>query len=207
MADNLTYTYDVISPINERWPKLGDKLVSPGYDAFLALESAERRYRLQKGYKRAGDILIQRALEECHNKNNLVFPALFNYQHYIELALKAIIERHGYRADVSPSRNHDLSQLWRQFLRVVEAFGLDPSEIVIASVGACVAEFASIDAGSTAFRYVQDLSSDAYGGKGINLVHLHDTMNGIENFFECSDLEFTHQADIAEEEFVTSVNG
>jgi hypothetical protein len=34
---------------------------------------------------------------------------------------------------------------------------------------------------------------------GLDLVRLHDVMNGIENFFECAELEFTHQSEMAAE--------
>ena len=34
---------------------------------------------------------------------------------------------------------------------------------------------------------------------GLDLVRLHGVMNGIENFFECVDADFTHKADCAAE--------
>jgi hypothetical protein len=34
---------------------------------------------------------------------------------------------------------------------------------------------------------------------GLDLVRLHDVMNGIENFFECADLDFTYKTDCATE--------
>ena len=80
---------------------------------FWRREVDERNYRLLQGYKRAGDILIQRALADPYDRDNLVFPAIFNYRHYIELALKAIIEEHGPFAGVSLGpKNHKLIELW-----------------------------------------------------------------------------------------------
>ncbi len=35
--------------------------------------------------------------------------------------------------------------------------------------------------------------------EGLDLVQLHDVMNGIENFFKCFDLDFTHKEEIETE--------
>jgi hypothetical protein len=56
--------------------KAGDRLLSPGRDAFLAEGAAERSYRLLAGYKQAGDILIQHTLAERYDCDNLFLPAL-----------------------------------------------------------------------------------------------------------------------------------
>jgi hypothetical protein len=201
VADDRTYNYDVFSRFTERWPKAGDRLLSPGRDSFLAEGAAERNYRLLRGYKRAGDILIQSALAERCDRDSLIFPALFNYRHYIELALKAIIEDHGAFAGVSlGSKNHKLPELWQLVLKVAAAFGDDCSDAV--AVGRCIDEFSTVDASSTAFRYACNLdgSTPTLPSDGLDLVRLHDVMNGIENFFECADLDFSHKAELAAED-------
>jgi len=197
-----TYDYDVFDAITERWPKAGDKLLSPGRDTFLAEGHAERSYRLLRGYKRAGDILIQQALAERSDRNNLVFPALFNYRHYIELALKAIVDEHGAFAEVYlESKNHKLPDLWRLYVKIAAAFGNDCSDIATAAVGEFIEEIDGVDASATVFRYAQTLKGDTpdLPKNGLDLVRLHDVMNGIENFFKCADLDFTHKAGCAAE--------
>jgi hypothetical protein len=148
-------SYDVFSRFTERRPAAGDRLFSPGCDAFLAEGAAERNYRLLlRGYKRAGDILIQNALAERYDRDSLIFPAIFNYRHYIELALKAIIEDHGAFAGVSlGSKNHKLPELWQLFVKTAKAFGDDCSDATAVAVSRCIDEFAAVDASSTAFRY------------------------------------------------------
>jgi len=200
VADERTDSYTIFDRFSERWPKAGDRLLSPGRDTSFAEKADERNYRLLKGYKRAGDILVQNALEELYDCENLVFPALFNYRHYIELALKAIIEDHGAFAGVSlGSRNHELPELWQMFLKIAIAFGNDDSAAEAVAVGNCIDEFVKIDANSTTFRYARDLKGciPALPRDGLDLVRLHDVMNGIENFFECADLDFTHKAELA----------
>ncbi len=200
MADDRAYSYDVIERFTERWPEIGDRLLSPGRDTFLAEDAFERRFRLLRGYKRAGDVLVQTALAQRYDRDNLVFPALFNYRHYIELALKATVDEHGGFAGVTlGAKNHKLPELWGLFLAVAKAFGNDCSDHATVAVGKCIAEFDSVDTSSTVFRYAQNLngSTPALPGDGLDLVRLHDVMNGIENFFECADLHFTHKQECA----------
>jgi hypothetical protein len=202
MTEPFGYSYDVFKRFTERWPKSGDRLLSPGRDTFLAEEAEERNYRLLRGYKRAGDILIQSALADRADCKNLVFPALFNYRHYIELALKAIIEDHGAFAGVSRAdKNHKLPELWKLFIAIASAFGNDCSDAASVAVGKCIDELVAVDASSTVFRYARSVRGDipALPNDGLDLVRLHDVMNGIENFFECSDLDFSHKADLAAE--------
>ena len=178
-----------------RWPKAKDRLLMPGRDIHIADCIDERSYRLLKGYKRAGDILVQQALSDRTDSENLVFPALFNYRHFIELALKSIIEKHGPFAGITDfNRNHRLPELWSLFLKIAISFHDDPEELAAVGVGKCIRELAKIDANSTAFRYVTNLDGEISTlPDWLDLTNLHDVMNGIENFFECADLGFSEK--------------
>jgi hypothetical protein len=202
MTDDEAYSYNVFERVTERWPEASDRLLWPGRDTFLAEEADERNYRLLRGYKRAGDILIQNALADRADCQNLIFPALFNYRHYVELALKAIIDDHGRFAGVSlGQKNHKLPELWQLFCVVAAAFGNDCSSEAAIAVGECINEFATVDASSTVFRYACNVRGDTpvLPTDGLDLVRLHDVMNGIENFFECAELDFDHKRDMATE--------
>jgi len=159
----------------------------------------ERRFRLIRGYKRAGDVLIKQVLSERSDRDNLVFPVLFNYRHYIELALKAIIEEHGPFAGVAPrSNNHRLPVLWDAFLQVAIKFQNDPTDAAAVAVGQCIGELAAIDANSTTFRYAKTIWGDVPAlPERLDLLQLYDAMNGIENFLECADLDFSYKTDCA----------
>lgn len=197
-----SYSYDVFERFTERLPKADDRLFSPGHDSFFADATAERNYRMLQGYKRAGDVLIQNALADPYDRHSLIFPALFNYRHYIELALKAIVEEHGAFAGISlGSKNHKLSELWGLFVKIATAFGHDGSNELVVAVGACIGEFADVDTNSTVFRYPSNLdgSTTPLPRHGIGLMRVHDVMNGIENFLEGADLDFTHKAESAAE--------
>ena len=203
MSDEPLDLDDVFGRFPSRWPKPGDRLLSPSRNAYLAEAGDERNYRLLRGYKRAGDILTKSALADRANRPNLIFPALFNYRHYIELALKAIIEEHGAYAGVRlEKKNHKLPELWTLFLKIAVAFGNDESNEDAVAVGNCIAEMDRVDSGSTAFRYARDLRGDVpqLPEDGLDLVRLHDVMNGIENFFEAIDASFDSLAESAAEQ-------
>jgi hypothetical protein len=184
-----------------RWPQTGDQLLVSRRHASIYPDKGERNYRLLRGYKFAGDLLVQRALTDIAERNNLIFPVLFCYRHYIELALKATILEHGPFAGVLLDKpNHNLDELWNKFLQVAEKFQCSPMDEAAVAVGACVAELNLIDGNSIAFRY----AADRRGAlpplpAGVDLVNLHDVMNGIENFFECAELDFQHKTDAAYE--------
>ncbi len=186
----------VLDRYNERWPGAGDRLLHPGQHARFPEHAGERDYRLLQGYKRAGDVLVQQALGDVVDRPNLVFPILYNYRHYVELALKGLILEHGPFARVHlKRRNHRLTDLWQSFAAIAAFLNQPDRNEAFLAVAACVTELDSIDPGSTAFRYAHDIQGNlpALPRDGVDLLRLHDTMNGIENFFLAVDQEFTHR--------------
>ena len=141
MAEDRTYSYDVFSRLTDRWPRADDLLFTPGRGSHLPKDATERNYRLLRGYKkRAGDLLVQAALTDQYDRRSLVFPAIFSYRHYVELALKALVEDHGsYAAVPLGPKNHKLADLWQLFVKIATAFGYDCSDATISGVGKCVA--------------------------------------------------------------------
>lgn len=185
----------IFDKYNVRWPKSEDRLLKPGRDTHIADREDERKYRLLQGYKRAGDILVQQALSDRADCRNLVFPALFNYRHFIELALKSIIENHGSFVGVTNSRkNHRLPELWSLFCKIAVSFHNDLDDPAIMGLGKCIQELAKIDANSTSFRYATNLGGELSAlPEWLDLINLHDVMNGIGNFFECVDQSFSEK--------------
>lgn len=191
MSDN-DYDYDVFEVINERWPKSSDQLFAPGRPLHLAQNADERLYRLIKGYKRAGDVLIQRALADSLESRNLVYPAVFCYRHYVELALKHLIKEHGPLSDTRRKKiDHKLENLWLCFRELAAEYGgSDTDDIEV--VGKLIGELAAVDPGSVTFRFATDRNDVPIPLPiaSIDPIRLRDVMNGIENFLECADLHF-----------------
>jgi hypothetical protein len=185
--------------LEERWPRDGDRLfveVSWGHDAHLVRDPKERFYRLPMGYKRAADLLIERAAADVVDRANVIYGALFCYRQSIELFLKRLIDEFGTQTS-PPKQTHDLSVLWDRFMDVVKARGREDTGGLDAAQ-ALVAEMHNADDRSDGFRYPVDAKGRpfAFGDQGIDLVNLLEVMSGLQNFFECAYLDFSHQDDV-----------
>lgn len=187
-----------------RWPKDSDRLfieATWASDAHVVCDPGERFYRMPMGYKRAGDILIEQAATDIVDRANIIYAALFCYRQSIELFLKYLIEEFGKGKVFRPKNTHDLSRLWERFMCIVnernggESIGLSAAEKL-------VTEMHAADQKSDGFRYPTDVNgaSFLFGDKGIDLPNLREAVQGLVNFFECIDLEFSRQDDTASEE-------
>jgi hypothetical protein len=189
------------NPGDTRWPAKGDRLFRPGQDAWPATSLGEREYRLALGYKLAGDHLVYNFLGNHRDYDNLIYPILFCYRHYIELTLKEAARKYGPWVGVMlPQKgNHRLPELWELFVKIATAFGNDPKYEAAVAVGSCVAELAKVDPdNAVAFRYARQNGTDKlipleFGT--IDLNNLQEVMDGIANFFECAELGFSTKQD------------
>lgn len=114
--DNLLEDDDV----PEGWPKLGDRLFVQTIREFpnIATHSGERIYRMKNAFKNAADVLVTYTEEITYERRNLVWPIVFCYRQYIELALKDVINEYGCRADpiIKPVWNkHSFKILWPNY--------------------------------------------------------------------------------------------
>jgi hypothetical protein len=90
-------------------------------------------------------------------------------------------------------------------LKSLNSFSVSLLDAPLTVVGAHIVEFAGLDPHATAFRYACDLDghTPTLLTDGIDLLRLHDVMNGSKNFFECVDLDFTHKAEMPQRNCVT----
>ena len=184
-----------------RWPKGGDRLFAESawaYDARVVCDPGERFYRMPMGYKRAGDILIDKATTEVVDRANIIYAALFCYRQSIELFLKTLIEEFGKGKVYSPKNTHELSRLWERFMCIVNERGGGES-IGLRAAEKLVAEMHEADQKSDGFRFPTDRDGGpfVFGDRGIDLANLREVMQGLVNFFECVLEEFSHQDEIA----------
>lgn len=183
-----------------RWPKEGDHMFveaeSPS-DAHVTGDPAERFYRMPMGYKRAGDILVDRADVDLADRRNIIYPALFCYRQSIELFLKKIVDAFGGADLRSQKKTHDLDVLWKRFIQVAaERGGAD--SVGLDTVEKLVREMNGADERSDAFRFATDMKGSPFpsGDRGIDLTALREAMQGLENFFECCYLGYQHEDDL-----------
>lgn len=105
------------------------------------VDGAHDDYSLANNFKQAGDILIQRGLNELE-AYELLYPVLYNYRHAIELYLKAIV--------TPKKRNHDLATLMQQFRILMKEIHSEEVPVWFENL---IGEFIEYDPSATTFRY------------------------------------------------------
>lgn len=187
------------SELEERWPRDGDRLFTEeswAYDAHVVSDPKERFYRMPMGYKRAGDLLVERAMTDVVDRKNVIYAALFCYRQCIELFLKRLIEEFGNGKTYRRKNIHELDILWDRFMEIVKERGREGT-IGLNAAQALVAEMHDADNKSDGFRFPADIVGlpFTFGDRGIDLANLREVMHGLENFFECAYMDFSHQDD------------
>ena len=190
------------------WPKIGDRLFLEGHGAegaFLANRPGERLYHLTIGYKQAADLLVEQTEIEAWSRQKLVYPIVFCYRHFLELTLKAMLKEYGSMGNVPENwSHHSLKDLWQAFRELLRNLDSDhPEETGIDAVEHCIIEFEKIDPFSDAFRY-PDRKGQPFDidHESIDLPHLRDTVQVIENYFMASDAFLSELKDASPDEYL-----
>lgn len=130
------------------------RLIRPGHNGSpsikFGLGGDWRDCRIWQGYFDASVMLLKKVLEEETRACNLIFPALFNLRHAVEVALKWHIR---YADGIVPKRaGHDLDILMEAFRQ--SARGLDDETSYISEYMLNrISELSLIDPRSVTFRY------------------------------------------------------
>jgi len=193
----LTLCFDTIP-----WPVLSDGLFREDSDWWqnARLDLGGKGWESYAyGYKNGGDILAEHFLQNCHGSDQLVFPIVFLYRHYLELRLKQVIND-GQKLLDQPINiqetileRHDLIELWRPCRKILEKLGKmnfwpeDPAE-KLDDVERLIKEFAGLDRESMSFRYPVTKKN-----KGslptlpnldrIGIRNLHEVMQRLDSYF------------------------
>lgn len=129
------------------------RLFAPRDESAASIEATHNRSwrecRIWQGYF-AESLLLLREISQQGRPSNLIFPALFNLRHAIEVALKWHIQ---YAGGVVPTRaGHNLDALIDAFRLTVDDLEYEASYISDHALDR-IAELASIDPRSVVFRY------------------------------------------------------
>lgn len=178
----------------DHWPRMADHLFAQNcwaFDASLSTFRGERMYRMKKASRNAGDLLVAHTADNAHERDNLVWPIVFCYRQYIELALKDVIAIYGPKADprIEPNWNtHKLGELWKPYKQILLAITSDDIPEVLA-VEACIAEFDEIDVKSYAFRFPNDKKGEQVDIPldFMDLYNLQCVMESIYAFFDATE--------------------
>lgn len=177
-----------------RWPKQGDRPFvvadEPFDNANIAGDGFTRLVLMMDGYKQAADLMIAASVDDRPMRDVLVFPIIFNYRQFLELALKYQIATYGPTVGIEPVWNtHFLDRLWGRFLEMLERYGTEDPDEADPAVGEIVLEFAKIDPDSYSYRYPVDRRGNpipvAY--TDLHLPTLANVMEGVAGYFTGCD--------------------
>lgn len=177
-----------------RWPQQGDKPFVVAEDQFenanIAGDGFTRFVLMMEGYKEAADLMIAASADDLPMRDVLVFPIIFNYRQFLELALKYQIATFGPAVGIEPVWNtHFLDRLWEQFLEMLERYGTEDPDEADPVVGKIILEFAKIDPDSCSYRYPVDRRGDpiSVAYSDLHLPTLADVMSAVAGYFSGCD--------------------
>lgn len=192
-------TFESILNREFRWPRKGDQPFTQSAhwqdNAHINQDGYSRLVMMMAGYKKAADLMVERATQARGDRDALVFPIIFNYRQFIELSLKYLIAIYGHTVGVPANwKSHDLSALWKTFMEVLDGYGHAPSDQTNSVVAETVAEFAKVDPSSFSYRYPVDTKGNPIPieHEQLDLVALADFVEALEGYFTGCDGYLDH---------------
>jgi hypothetical protein len=139
-------------------------------------------------------------LETAHRHHDLlVYPIVYLYRHYLELAIKGLIRQAqnllGDPVEV-PAR-HTLVELWAMCSALLERVAPGDSLEEQRQIGRLLREFAAVDPTSTAFRYPVDNRGNRSlpGIRQINIPNVRDVIGKIAVILDGAQAQMDNYAD------------
>lgn len=110
------------------------------------------------GYKDAADLLVAHIHENDRRHDIMVYPIVFLYRQYLELAIKDLIHQARRLQDINEPfpKTHRIDELWRICHRLLSQIAPGDSEGELKHITRLIDEFSTVDPTSMAFRYPED---------------------------------------------------
>lgn len=151
----------------------------------------DREDAYREGFRTAAAVLLEHARNNHSDLDTLVYPAVLNFRHYIELSLKDII-RDAKTALELPGgvpQTHRIAELWndaRAHLKTICPDGFEDKAADV--VGAHIIELVENDPYATAFRYARDREGgqSLAGLQHLDLGAVASVLQTVGTFLECS---------------------
>ncbi len=171
------------------WPQKGDRLFVPGEDGWESayLPRGRRNWRhLAHGYKVAGDALVQHVIDTRRHQDELVYPIVFLYRHYLELELKGllVLSKVVHDEPIAVPSKHSLKPLFNEVRRAVKTVWPGAPKEELDVVEAHLLDFEAYDSKSDAFRYPVDTEGNPAlpdSLEWIDLRHMGEIIDGVYN--------------------------
>lgn len=152
------------------------------------------------GYKEAADILVANVEQQPRAQDILVYPILFLYRQYLELALKDLIRQARRLKDVSEPfpKTHGIDELWRICHQLLSEISPGDSVAELEHIGRLISEFSQVDPTSMAFRYPEDKEGNPSlpGITQINLRNVRDVIGKIASLLYGADAQIAEYLSI-----------
>lgn len=180
---------------NLNWPDKKKSLFSKRKDwwnlARIKITNLDEGFSVySQAYKDAADILVEHTKKDKTSINFLVYPILFLYRHYIELALKELIyvASQYLEKEQSAFNSHDLIFLWNKAKKLISELNIDIidiSEDDIKAVENQIKQFNELDKSSMTFRYPVDKKGDVFKNLSdyINVENIKEILDGLYAWF------------------------
>jgi hypothetical protein len=137
------------------------------------------------GYKDAADILVDSVISEGQRNDTLVYPIVFLYRQYLELALKNLIRQclvyRGEQGNIP--KHHQIVKLWSEAQEQIALIFPGEATEELDELGRLIGELSSVDPTSTAFRYPEEKDGmpTLQGMKNLNLRNLKGVLDKMCN--------------------------
>jgi hypothetical protein len=135
------------------------------------------------GYKDAADLLVSHVEDGGRSQDTLVYPILFLYRQYLELALKELIRDARILEEIDEPfpKTHRIDELWRICQTLLRQISSDEPIEYLDEIGRLIGEFSKVDPTSMAFRYPEDRDGNPSlpGISNINLRNVKEVIGKI----------------------------
>jgi hypothetical protein len=153
------------------WPEPGDNFLAPGAnsraEALLGVDP-DWIIAYALSFKESADIVVSQVELGSASPDEVNYPVVSLYKHYLELMLKGLI-RVGRSLTNEPAgfpKTHQLKRLWAEFRPLIEKLHPTGDKLHTDTVEQCILEMDAID-GGRASRYGEDKNGGAYFSKRI----------------------------------------
>lgn len=177
------------------WPNPADQLFVQGEgddawrnNARLMHDWGDRWSTYAIGYKKAADIVVDQVKNGSGYQDFLLYPVMFLYRHYLELAIKNLIFMSWNLLHIEPDDDlggHDLKRYWSKCDALLQQISPGDSIQALRDVGRLIDQFSKHDPTSMAFRYPVSLPNKAKERKRtlqqLDVVDLHNVQQVIAN--------------------------
>ncbi len=156
------------------------------------------------GYKDAADLLVLHVEDGGRRQDMLVYPILFSYRQYLELALKGLIRDARTLEDIDEPfpKTHRIDELWRICQELLLRISSGEPIEYLDEIGRLISDFSKVDPVSMAFRYPEDRKGipSLSGISSINLRNVKEVIGKIAIILDGAstqiDVDLSHKAEI-----------